>query len=251
MRLPTCLVTNMDITKREVLFSVAIVCVMLILGIVIAGNINDALMDKYQEYNTALQINNDNNLFEYGMRTDIGNAFVYGELKAVDTVTYPEIGGEYSYVAKIKERYTRHTRTVTKTRTVNGKTRHYTETEVYWTWDEVDRESIHSNKISFLDVEFDYGSIYFPGEYHLTTIKESSNIRYKYYVTDVSYTGTIYTVLTDDKINNTTFYNNLTIEETIDFLKTEWQLVVFWILWIVLTAFCVYGFYCLENRWLE
>ena len=30
------------------------------------------------------------------MRTNVGNAFVYGDLKAVDTVTYPEIGGEYT-----------------------------------------------------------------------------------------------------------------------------------------------------------
>lgn len=41
-------------------------------------------------------------MFQYGMDTNVGNAFVYGDLKAVDTVTYPEIGGEYMYVEKLK-----------------------------------------------------------------------------------------------------------------------------------------------------
>lgn len=241
----------MKITKREILFSLAIVCIMLVIGIVISNNISNAIMEKHQEYNTALQIDNDKELFEYGMRTNIGNAFVYGELKAIDTVTYPEIGGEYTYVEKVKERYTKHTRTVTKTKTVNGKTKHYTEQETYWTWDQVDSEHIHSEKISFLDVEFDYGKVPFPGANHIATIKESSHVRYKYYVVNTSYIGTIYTVLSDNTINNTSFYNNKHIPETIDDLESEWQLVVFWILWVVLTGVCVGGFYAIDNKWLE
>ncbi len=59
------------------IFSVVIVCLMLVFGIMISGKINDSLMNKYQEYNTALQIDNDSSLFEYGMRTNIGNAFLY------------------------------------------------------------------------------------------------------------------------------------------------------------------------------
>ena len=90
-------------------------------------------MNEYQKYNTALQIDNNSEMFSYGMRTDIGNAFVHGDLKAVDTVTYPEIGGAYMYVEKIKEKYTMHTRTVTYT-TGSGKTRQtHTRTETYWT----------------------------------------------------------------------------------------------------------------------
>ena len=30
------------------------------------------------------------------MKTNIGNAFVYGELKAIDTVSYDEIEGDFS-----------------------------------------------------------------------------------------------------------------------------------------------------------
>lgn len=239
------------VTKREVLFSVVIICVMLLIGLVIHGNISDSLMAKYQEYNTALQIEDDTDLFTYGMRTDIGNAFVHGELKAIDTVTYPEIGGEYSYVEKVKERYTRHTRTVTKTRTVNGKTQTYTTTEVYWTWDKVDSWDKHSEKISFLDVEFDYGMIDFPSPSHITTQKESSKIRYVYYGTGTNYIGTIYTELKDDTIHNANFYENRSIAETIESLESGWELVMFWIVWILLTGGCVFGFCYLDNRWLE
>ena len=240
----------MDITKREVLFSIVIIALMLLFGVVIHGNINDSLMLEQQEYNTALKIDNDKDLFEYGMRTNIGNAFVYGELKAIDTVTYPEIGGAYSKVVKIKERYTMHTRVVTKTRMVNGHSQTYTTTETYWTWDEVDRWSEHSNKISFLDVEFDYGKINFPSTHYIDTQHESGNVRYVYYGSDASYTGTLYAVLGDDTIDETKFYT-ATIDEVMEGLLSDWQIGLFWFLWIVLIITLVCLFYYLDNKWLE
>ena len=50
------------------------------------------------------------------MDTNAGNAFVYGNLTAIDTVSYPDIKGQYMYVEKKKSnrKYRRHTRTVTK-----------------------------------------------------------------------------------------------------------------------------------------
>lgn len=238
----------MKVTKREVLFSIVIICVMLIIGIVIAGNINDAVMEKQQEYITALQINNDKDLFEYGMRTNVGNAFVYGELKAVDTVTFDEIGGEYSYVEKVKERYTRHTRTVTY-KDSNGKTK--TKTETYWTWDEVDSWHKHSEKITFLDVEFDYGTINFPNDRHIDTQDGGYHIRYVYYGAPTYSIGTIYTNLKDGTIPQSTMYHNSTIEETLEIKTNDFGIIFFWICWIFLTGGVVYGFYYIDNRWLE
>lgn len=241
----------MRITKREILFSIVIICAMLIIGIVIAGNINDAVMERQQEYITALQIDNDKDLFEYGMRTNVGNAFVYGELKAIDTVTFDEIDGEYSYVKKVKERYTRHTRTVTKTRTVNGKTQTYTETEVYWTWDEVDSWSKHSEKITFLDVEFDYGTIDFPYRSHIDTQDGGYHIRYVYYGAPTYSIGTIYTKLANGTIPESTMHHNRTIAETLDSTMRDGSVIGFWIGWVFLTGGAVCGFYYIDNRWLE
>lgn len=185
------------------------------------------------------------------MDTNVGNAFIYGDLKAVDTVTYPEIGGEWMSVEKVKERYTRHTRTVTKTRTVNGKSQTYTETKVYWTWDAIDRWSKHCNKVSFLGIEFDYAQIYEPSEYHIDTQKESSHIRYVYYGSHTQYTGTIFTSLKDKTINNTEFYNDKNIEETVEYLESGGGVIIFWVFWILLTGGCVYGFYYIDNKLLE
>ena len=95
---------NKLITKREILFSVVIISVMLALGFLISSNISNALMDDYQQYNTALQINNDKNVFRHGMKTNIGNAFVYSDLCALDPVSFDEIEGSYSHVKKVKER---------------------------------------------------------------------------------------------------------------------------------------------------
>ena len=105
---------DFEITKREILASISIIAVMILIGILISGKISECQMDKNEKYNKAVKIESQE-MFRYGMDTNVGNAFVYGDLKAVDTVTYPEIGGEYMYVEKVKERYTMHTRTVTHT----------------------------------------------------------------------------------------------------------------------------------------
>lgn len=251
MRRQICLVIKMEITGREVLFSVVIVCIMLVFGIIISGNINDSIMGQCQEYDTALQINNDKELFEYGMRTNIGNAFVYGDLKAVDTVTYPEIGGSYSWVKKVKEEYTRHTKTVTDYDEDGEPVGSHT--EVYWTWDEVCSWSKHSKKISFLDVEFNYGAIEFPYSNYITTQKTSSHIRYVYYGTGTKFIGTLYAILKDNTIDRTNFYDSMPINETIECLKfgLKASIVLFWIAWVLLTAGCVAVFYYLDNCWLE
>ena len=89
---------NFSISKREIISSIVIVALMLVFGFILHGTISDALMLKYQEYNTALQINEDAEMFKYAMKTNVGNSFVYGKLECLDTVTYPDIDGQYSYI---------------------------------------------------------------------------------------------------------------------------------------------------------
>lgn len=239
------------ITKREILVSISLIAILLMIGVWISGNITEAKLDADERYNKAVKIESAD-LFEYGMRTNVGDAFVYGDLKAVDTVTFPEIDGEYMYVRKVTERYTRHTRTVTKTRTVNGKTQTYTTTEVYWTWDEIHRESDKCKEITFLGVTFDSNKIDIPGADYLKTIKEPSKIRHKYYGTGTEHVGTIFTELRDGTIkDDSNFYKNRTITETVEHLEAIDWTVAFWIVWIFVIGGCVYGFYYIDNRWLE
>lgn len=240
---------DFEITKREILVSIIIIAIMLLIGIVIHGKINDALLLEYQEYNTALQIENDTDLFAYGMRTDVGNAFVYGELKAVDTVSYPEIGGGYMYIERVKEKYTKHTETYTVT-TPKGGTQ--VRTRIYWSWDRVGSEYKKCKQVSFCDVVFDSGKIDIPSADYVDTIKESSYIRYKYYGVKTKYTGTIFTELKNNTISDgTNFYNNRTITNTIESFESGGELVTFWILWILLTGVCVFCFYYFDNKWIE
>lgn len=238
---------DFEITKREILASISIIAVMILIGILISGKISEYQMDKNEKYNKAVKIESQE-MFQYGMDTNVGNAFIYGDLKAVDTVTYPEIGGAYMYVEKIKERYTMHTRVVTHS---NGKTT-YTTTETYWTWDRVGSEDIKCKEVSFCGVNFASNKIDLPGTDYIDTIKESSHVRYKYYGVGTKYTGTIFTDLRDKTISdNSNFYNNSTIDETIKYLESNVGTVVFWMFWAILIGFAVFGFYYLDNRWLD
>lgn len=233
---------DFEITKREILASVSIIAVLLLIGFIISGKISDHLMDKNEKYNKAVKIE-DQELFEYGMRTDIGNAFVYGNLEAVDTVTYPEIGGKYMYVRKVEEHYTMHTRQVAHT---------YYTTEVYWSWDYVGSEDKACEEVSFLKHIFSSKKIQFPDDDYIDTLKESSHVRFKYYGVGLKYTGTIFTELKNKTIkNNSPFYENMTIDETVEHLESDFALWLFWIFWIILIGACVYGFYYLDNEWLE
>ena len=219
---------DFEITKREFLASISIIAAMLLIGFVISGRISNYILDRNEKYNKAIKIES-SELFEYGMRTNVGYAFVYGNLKAVDTVSYPEINGEYMYIEKIEEHYNMHTRTVT---TTDSKGKTHTKTETYWSWDYAGSEEQSTE--------------------HIDTIKESSHVRHKYYGVDTEYIGTIFTELRDKTISdNSSFYENSTIEETVDYLESDWELWLFWVIWIIVIGLCVFGFYYIDNEWLE
>lgn len=239
---------DFEITKREILASISIIAVMILIGVLISSKISEAQMDKNEIYNKAVKIES-TDLFQYGMDTNVGNAFVYGNLEAVDTVTYPEIDGEYMYVEKVKEKYTKHTRTVTY-KDSNGKTK--TKKETYWTWDRVGSEDKKCNEVTFCEITFNVNKFDIPSSHHIDTIKESSHIRYKYYGVGTEFTGTIFTDLRDKTISdNTNFYNDMNIKETVEHLQSGGGQIIFWIFWILLISGCIYGFFYIDNKWLE
>lgn len=178
------------------------------------------------------------------MDTNVGNAFVQGELKAIDPVTYDEIDGKYMYIKKVKERYTIHTRTVTYK--VGDHTR--TRTEHYWAWDCIGVDDKKCKNIQFTDIQFPVKKIEIPSPDYITTIKESSRIRYKYYGTLETLQGTIFTSLMDGTItDNSQFFTNKNIQETMEsYVQTSHIFFyLFWLVWIGLIAFVVYLFYAL------
>lgn len=222
---------DFEITKREILASISIIAMMLLIGFVISGRISNYILDRNEKYNKAIKIES-SDLFGYGMRTNVGYAFVYGDLKAVD-----------------EEHYNMHTRTVT---TTDSKGKTHTRTETYWSWDYAGSEEQRCSEITFLGHIFPSNKVEFPSTEHIDTIKESSHVRHKYYGVDTEYIGTIFTELRDKTISdNSSFYENSTIEETVDYLESDWELWLFWVIWIIVIGLCVFGFYYIDNEWIE
>lgn len=104
----------------------------------------------------------------------------------------------------------------------------------------------------FLEQRFDSNKVDFPSAGYIKTINESGYIRYKYYGVNTQYTGTIFTELRDKTMSdNSPFYKDSTIDETIDYLETGFELWMFWVIWIIVIGLCVFGFYYIDNEWLE
>lgn len=249
-----------EITKREILASVSIIAIMFLIGIAISNSISFYHMEKNEIYNTAIQIDN-SELFRHCMDTGTGNAFVYGDIEAVETVTFPEIGGEYIYVKKVEERYERHERTVTKE---DADGNEYTEVEVYYEWDHQRTDKKYVENIKFCNIIFPYEKIDLPSPDYIETIKgdkvysyksgERVKVRFLYYGIGTKYTGTIFTDLRNGTISdNTRFYNNKDIPTTLDQLNSIESLILFmfWTGWIGLMILVVIGFYRFDNDWLE
>ena len=242
---------DFEITVREILTSISIIAVMLLIGFVISGSIKQGEADYNEQFLKAIKIEGQD-LFQYGMDTNIGSAFVYGDLDAVDIVTYPEIAGEYMYVEMDTERYTMHTRQVAHTRTVNGKTETYYTTETYWTWDVIDWDKKKCNEISFAGVVFPVNKISIPATRYIDTVSAGYHLRHVYYGTGTHFVGTIFTDLRNGTISDDTkFYKDTTIEEAVEESLHKSGVFLFWFFWIVIICGVVYAFYYADNHWLD
>lgn len=238
----------MEITKREILVSIGIVAIMIIIGLFIDNKVSEYILDDNEQYYKALQIDSED-IFRYSMDTNIGNAFVHGKLEAVEPVSYQEIDGQYLYIKKIKEEHRMHTKTVTSV--VNGK--RHTRTETYWSWDQVDSEYKQADKVKLLNQEFSTSQFDIPTGSYISTINESSKVRYKYFGYPANSTVTIFANLQNGNIanNNIDIYQDLSINQVIKQLeKNQYITFIFWIVWLVLTGAIIYYFCEDKNSWL-
>ncbi|NFE93700.1 hypothetical protein FDB52_02920 [Clostridium botulinum] len=237
---------SFEITKREILASISIIAIMLIIGVLISGKISNYEMDKNEMYTKAIKIDK-TELFQYGIDTSVGNAFIYGELRAIDSVTYSEIDGQYLHIEKEREEYTMHTRTVTDSKG-------HSHTETYWTWDYAGREELESKEVEFCNIKFDSSKIRIPRGAYIDTLYESSDVRYIYHGYPTESKGTMFVNLNKNNQlgdSKAEFYTDKSIEETYDYLVKDFATSIFWVVWIVIICGCVYGFYYLDNAWLN
>lgn len=244
---------DFTITKREILVCIAITLILIGGGFLISGAIKNGMNENNEKYFKALKINNDEEMFKYAIRTNVGYTLAQGKVKAVDGVSIDDIEGRYFKIKKVKEKYTMHTRQVAHTRTVGNKTETYYTTEEYWTWDYAGQEEFHTEKFNFLGIDYDYGFINFNNEVHKETKKESNYIRYQYYIIPFEFDGTLFTYIDNNSINQNEFSINSTIEKIIDDKESSITVanVVFWFIWIFFIVLIDMGFVYLENNYLE
>lgn len=235
----------MEITNREIIASISILAIMLILGFFISDKIQTSKQDGVAKYSKAVKIKEED-IFSYSMRTNVGNAFVEGELKALEPVSFEDIKGDYLKVDRVQERYTMHTRTVTTT--VNGKSS--TRIETYWTWDVINRDSKTSPTVNFLGIDFDTSKFNLPDTEYIDTVSDGHNLRSKYYGYPVTSDVTIFSNLKDDTISdNTTVYTS-NMATTVETLTSYPPPIMFWVIWTIITFFIIYLFCYLDNDWL-
>ena len=39
--------------------------------------------------------------------------------------------------------------------------------------------------------------------------------------------------------------------DIVDYLESDWELWLFWVIWIIVIGLCVFGFYYIDNEWIE
>ena len=247
-------VSNFTITKREILVSIAITLILVGLGFCFSSVIENKTNESNEKYFKSLKINNDEEMFKYAIKTNIGYVLAHGKVQAVEGVSIEDIEGKYFKIKKVKEKYTKHTRQVAHTRTKSdGTTETYYTTEEYWTWDYAGQEEFHTKKFKFLDVEFDFEIINFNNERYNETKKDGYYIRYQYYTIPIEFEGTLFSYINNNTINQNIFSTNYTIEDIIKQKENDVNNgnIMFWSIWIILIVIIDFGYVYLENNYLE
>ena len=243
----------MEITKREILASVTILAIMVGIGVWLSAPILSKATERYLAVASSVVANTDDE-FDYISRTNAGRFLANGTLSAIDTVRLEELPGVYSSVKKVKEEYRLHTEVYT---TTDGKGHTTTHTRTYHSWDEVKHWNYKAERAMFRGKEFKIDEVYRVRIQKDTIIKVKTKMfendtRYVYYTAPVSFDGVMLGSAMNRKYEEPKFINGLTAEEYIK--NTERKLngntVLFWILWSLLTAGMIAGFYALENKWL-
>ena len=244
---------DFTITFREILISIAITCILIGLGFFISDSIKNVINEANEKYYKSLKINNDEEMFKYAIKTNIGYTLAQGKVKAVDGVSIEDIDGKYFEIKKVKEEYTKHYREVEHTETIGNQTHTYYTTEEYWTWDYAGQEEFHVGKFNFLGVDFDYGTINFYNQSHKETKSGGYHIRYQYYVIPFEFDGTLFTYIDNNTINQNEFSINNTIENIIRAKENSvegWN-IAFCFFLIIFIGFIDFGYIYLDNNYLE
>jgi len=241
-----------DVTKRELLFCIALFILLMFLGFFIASSIRKYENDDDLMYNQAVQIT-DQGEFEQAFDTNIGHAFVDG-MFTCDGVTYDKITGRYLKIDVMHQRYTKHTRVETYTTTDSkGRTHTHTRTVTYWSWDTIGGFENHCQTVQFKGKTFSYGNFNY-GTVPCSTETVRTGINHRDVVT--TYPRQFYCTVFCNMIYRSfydvaTIYYEKNIEQAHKTATTHFGVPVFWMLWIAFSVLMCVCFAKQRNEWLE
>lgn len=241
---------RVEITLREVLFSVLIAGLMALAGFFIAGSIESHVVESTLKYRQAAQISSTNE-FVHAMRTDAGYAFVEGEFKTVSPVKSPYIEGDWLRIREATQHWTMHVRHYT---TSDGKGHVCHHTRVYHSWDTVSVENFHTGSVEFCGAKFKYD------KFDYSLVPDSVREIHRLGPTDrivvtcaaPSFKASIFAKLANKTVGEQpTIYMDTTIDKLYEDLTTSYAVAVFWTVWVLLAVALVSAFCILDNYWLN
>ncbi len=257
-----------EITLREALVSIAIFLILSGVGYFIYGSIDNTSTIK--KYEAAQIVNDDKQVMDYLINTEYGNMLVYSTFKTnnENAVSFDELNGSYSYIAKVKEEYNRHTRNVC---TTDSKGKSKCHTEVYYSWDYEDKEEKQANNIDFLGHQFNGHDLIrkinedrlpLSEEVYKGTYKEIKNnyvymdnkTRYYYNFIPAEFKATVFLdTRKDDPLNQYELYYENNPEQVIESIQSRslFIMALFIVVWLIVIGFAIYGYVYLDNNYLE
>lgn len=244
MRRKICLneVTNMfEIKPREIAVGIGIAFISLALMFTFGESIVGSINEKSYETLKATHIDSAES-FQYGIETGFGDVLAYSELVSNDPITNPEIGEKCMYIEKVTEQKVMH---VSK----NSKGIR----SVHYTWEVIDRDVQTSSTVSFLGSTFDYSKVTVPTQ-EQTPRHYFGNYRYYYNYIPDTLVGSLHTFLTTEGVSEGSyFYAHKDPNEVVNYLEGSINLSyrLLYIVWVVLTAIIIIGFFYFDNRWLD
>lgn len=187
--------------------------IILLISTVLTGCSSDNDEQVVSKYDTAIEIT-DSETFKKALETDAEYVFVYGDLKAVDTVSFPDVDGEYMYIKKEIE-----VKDSSFYPVYNGYGFSYVPSS---DWDTVEVEELVCKEIEFCGVVFDSSLFSLSGGEYIMTVYADGDMRYSYYGYKTEYSGTMFASIKNNTITeDSEFYRDTSIEELKDSLNTS------------------------------
>jgi hypothetical protein len=176
-----------EISETEMWIGGIVLLVAIALAVFFNPFFKAGMLDDLKVFQEALKNENNPGLFDYEVKTNVGNILAYGKAESIEPVGIPELVEKYSIVEREIERYTRHTRQVCASRNKKGDCTAY-RTEVYYTWDSAGSNRVTCNSFKFLEKEFTSIQIAFPIPENVQLSKDTVTPEYQ----DRIHSGYIY-----------------------------------------------------------